>query len=311
MALLAEYALTPDVLDLTSYSSEEVCTVHLQTVKDVLLEEGLVRNLRGGDWARIFAGDHRPWHRRAKEILKKLATQNRLTTYPAIAAAPPGTDSEWCAEALASHQKAALAGIIASKAVADGYKAEAIIAAIDRLSTTPWWTARSPSVRPDRTVADYRAKLELVLRYANSIMFIDPHVDPSRPQYKEFSTLVQAAGGRSPAPLIEVHRVCYHGSGRSRQLLDLGELEKVFRNELTAPMKAAGLDVDVFVWDDFHARYVISDIVGILMENGFDTTTAKVKTTWARLGRGDRDDVQREFTVASGRHALRRQFRIP
>ena len=45
MALLAEYALTPDVFDATSYNSEEVCGLHLQTLKEVLLNEGLVRDL--------------------------------------------------------------------------------------------------------------------------------------------------------------------------------------------------------------------------------------------------------------------------
>ena len=42
MALLAEYALTPDVFDTTSYTSEEVCGLHLQNLKEVLLHEGLV-----------------------------------------------------------------------------------------------------------------------------------------------------------------------------------------------------------------------------------------------------------------------------
>ena len=42
MALLAEYALTPGVFDVTAYSSEEVCGLHLQTLKDVLLHEGCV-----------------------------------------------------------------------------------------------------------------------------------------------------------------------------------------------------------------------------------------------------------------------------
>ena len=33
MALLSEYAITPDVFDVGSYSSEEVCGLHLQALK--------------------------------------------------------------------------------------------------------------------------------------------------------------------------------------------------------------------------------------------------------------------------------------
>ena len=48
MGLLAEYALTPDVFDSTSYSSDEVCDLRLQVLKDRLLSSGLVRKVRDG-----------------------------------------------------------------------------------------------------------------------------------------------------------------------------------------------------------------------------------------------------------------------
>lgn len=70
MALLAEYALTPGVFDVTAYTSEEVCGLHLQALKDVLLHEGLVRNLRSGEWAKTFDDSSRSWHQRGKELLK-------------------------------------------------------------------------------------------------------------------------------------------------------------------------------------------------------------------------------------------------
>jgi hypothetical protein len=85
-----------------------------------------------------------------------------------------------------------------------------------------------------------------------------------------------------------------------------------FRHNLTGPLTLANLSVQVFVWDDFHDRYLISNIVGISVPNGFDTTTAhNAKTTWTRLGRVDRDDVQREFDPPSGRHKLHHKFTLP
>lgn len=123
--------------------------------------------------------------------------------------------------------------------------------------------------------------------------------------------MLQSAGSRTPAPLIEIHRVCYSGSGPGRQFPDLGALEVMFKQALLPAVTAAKVNVEVFIWDDFHARYIVSDLIGILMENGFDTTAANVVTTWARLGRQTRDDVMREFDPASNRHVLRRRFRIP
>jgi len=74
-------------------------------------------------------------------------------------------------------------------------------------------------------------------------------------------------------------------------------------------MRAAGLRIEVFLWDDFHDRYLISNLIGVSMPNGFDTITHRTSVTrWTRLGRDDRDDVQREFDPASARHALRHQF---
>ena len=64
MPLLAEYAITPDVFDVASYTSEEVCGLHLEAIREPMLTDGLVRDLRDGEWRRLFANDARAWHRR-------------------------------------------------------------------------------------------------------------------------------------------------------------------------------------------------------------------------------------------------------
>lgn len=73
MPLLADYAITPDVFDVTSYSHPDVCDAELRNLKEVFLTEGLVRDLRAGEWRRLFANDGRPWHHRGMELLKNLA----------------------------------------------------------------------------------------------------------------------------------------------------------------------------------------------------------------------------------------------
>jgi len=313
MPLVAEYALTPDVFDVASYTSDEVCGVHLNVIREVMLTEGLVRGLRAGEWRALFASHGRPWHRRAKEVVRKLATQGRLIEVPAALVSAPAGDREWCAEALATHGVRPIAGgVVVTQAVKDSCAADPLVAPIDKLAATPWWTGRSSSVRLVRSLAAYKEHLDQILRCANSILFIDPHLDPGRHRYREFGNLLAHAGRRTPAPLIEIHRVCYEGSGPSRRILALAEIEHVFRDVLSTPLRSAGPNTEVFVWDDFHSRHVISNLIGTLMENGFDTSGGPNSiTTWARLGPAHRDDVQREFDPASGCHTLRARFRIP
>ena len=106
--------------------------------------------------------------------------------------------------------------------------------------------------------------------------------------------------------------MCYYGAGSTRAILDLGEWETHFRIGLDTSLRSADLQAEVFISEDFHDRYLISNLVGILLSNGFDTTkNPDEETTWARLGRDTRDKIQREFDPASGRHTLCGKFRIP
>ena len=245
-----------------------------------------------------------------------MATQGRrlLPCEPALPVRP-ADDCAWCAEALATDGRRRLdGGVIATESVKQAYAADPRVARIDRLSSARWWASRGPSVRLGRTVADYEAHLDPVLRFSNSLMFIDPHLDPSQPRYGSFGMLLQRAGNRAPAPRVEIHRVCYEGSGPARRLPmreDPGYFRRAFRDVLARPLRDAGLSAEVFIWSDFHDRYLVSNLVGISLPNGFDVPGAPgAITTWTRLGRGDRDDVQREFDPGAGRHGLVDRFDV-
>ena len=92
MPLLADYAITPDVFDVTSYTNDEICRLHLKQIGNVMRTEGLVRDLRAGSWRALVAGGERPWHRRGKELVKKLATQGRLISFPPALPTDPVDD---------------------------------------------------------------------------------------------------------------------------------------------------------------------------------------------------------------------------
>ena len=316
MPLLADYAITPDVFDVTSYSSEEVCGLSLELIRETMLTEGLVRDLRAGEWRRLFADDGRPWHRKGKELVKKLATQSRLLAFQPALPAAPVDDQGWCAEALATHDTLPFTGgIIATESVKNAHADVDRVARIDRIGNAKWWVARSPSVRLSRTLAGYTEHLGPILRCSKSFMVIDPHLDPAQGRYRDFGALLELAGGRAPAPTIEIHRVCYEGSGPGRRF-PLREDPTYFRRCFDAGfvnrLQAVDLKAEVFIWDDFHDRYLISNLVGVSLPNGFDTTNnPDDTTTWSRLGRNERDDVQREFDLASHRHVLHDRFTIP
>ena len=316
MALLADYAITPDVFDVMSYPSEDACEARLDLIREPMLTEGVVRDLRNGEWCSSFENRSRTWHRRGRELIRKLATQGRLIRFPSGLPAPPAGDREWCAEALDSHaSRAFTGGIIVTETVKIAYAREPLVARIDRLGSARWWASRSSSVGLSRTLADHTRHLDPVFRCSNSLMFIDPHLDPMQGRYREFGRLVETVGRRQPPPTIEIHRVCYHGSGPERQFPMTEEhdyFERRFRDGMSANLRAAGLHAEVFIWDDFHDRYLISNLVGVSLPNGFDTTRNPDSITrWTRLGRCDRDDVQREFDPASRRHALHKRFVIP
>ncbi len=315
MPLLADYAITPDVFDVTSYSNDEVCTARLETIREAMLTEGLVRDLRDGQWRSLFGSGNRAWHRRGMELVKKLATQGRLIQHRPVLPDSPRDNQSWCAEALETHASRPFSGgVIVTETVKAVYANEPLVSRIDRLSSAPWWAARSSSVQLSRTLADYQKHLDPVLRCSNSIMFIDPHLDPMKKGYGQFGALLALSGGREPVPTIEIHRVYYEGSGPDRKSPmddDKSYFERRFRDELASPLRTAGLRAEVFVWDDFHDRFLISNLIGISLPNGFDTGGRYQDTRWTRLGRDDRDDIQREFDPSSNRRKLHGRFNIP
>ena len=311
MPLLADYAITPDVLDIASYTSEEVCGLHLREISQVMRDEGLVRDLHAGEWRRSFARGERSWHRWGAEMVRKLAAQGRLVRYEPELPGIPSDDREWCEEALrTSRRQAYTGGIIVTEPIKTAFPDETRVERVDRLNKAAWWTGRSPSVRLSRTLVAYTENLRPILRCANSLQFIDPHLDPTKLRYRPFVDLLSVAGRRDPAPVVEIHRCGYSGSGPSRETLDVSALQRDFRGALADRLRTVGLQVEVFVWDEFHDRYLISNLIGILMPNGFDTKTNNM-TTWSRMGRKERDDVQREFDPASRRHVLLDHFCLP
>jgi hypothetical protein len=136
-------------------------------------------------------------------------------------------------------------------------------------------------------------------------MFIDPFIDPTQRNYQDFWRLIAEAKRKAT---IEIHRRI-KDNGNDKKYLTQKECEERFA-DLMRKVNRTDLKLSVFVWDDFHDRYLISNLMGISLPYGFSTSNAKDLTTWTRLRRRDADDVQREFDNSSNDHILQFKFEV-
>lgn len=249
--MIDEYALIPDIFDPASYSQAGYIDMCLPHLKGALYNEAIVRDLCDGDWSDWCSKPDRitSSHRLAGEILRKLKTRNRLRRFPRQLNCTPSTSDEWCREAIQGHGVEQLSGIIASEQTKRAYGKDMLVASVEKLTGCDWWQSRSCSALLQRTTDSYLKATAKLAVCANSLMFIDPNLDPSN-NYAEFYQLLVPLRHRRPAPLVELHRSFCLGDGPNRKLLD-----EVMGRELFGPldreMKSRGLQADVFSGETF------------------------------------------------------------
>ena len=96
--MLDEYALVPDIFDAASYSNAALIDAYLPFLKESLLQEALVRDLSDGGWSQFCMTNSGSLHRLCKEIVRKLAQNNRLRRFPRQATTAQTTAADWCKE---------------------------------------------------------------------------------------------------------------------------------------------------------------------------------------------------------------------
>lgn len=292
--MLGELAITPDVYRESSFVDAAAAAVAWERLRDPMLQECLLRDLYGGEMCRSLLDRDLGLSPKGKELLRKSARRRRKV--PRCGEALPLSDSEWCAEAIASAETLPLDCIVTVPSTKAQYGSEELVSDAARLNAHPWWTNRGPSVRLDRKTDEYLRVLDRVLVASNSLMFIDPHLDPTKRHYSEFWRLL-AHCHRSEAPVrVELHRGSTEGSGKKTEIPSLAEFQRRFTDELLPRLRGTNIKLKIVVWPEFHDRYLISDLIGISLPNGFDVSNRPDDTTtWNRLSRIDRDDIQREF----------------
>lgn len=295
--MLEEYALTPDVFSQAKYSKPDFIEMCIPNLKDVILVDcALVRDLGDGAWSAYCTGAEST-HRLGKELLRKLKSNNRLRRFPRTLASELVEPEDWCREALATHASSPLSGIIASHGIRSQFPFREV-ASVEKLAGADWWQERRSTATPARQTEAYLRELERLFSQVNSVMFIDPNLDPSQHNYREFYQLLAPLARRESKPLIEIHRSFCLGDGQHRTFPRESEWRERF-DPLSQELIRVGLSARVFFWTDFHWRYLITDVAGFVTESGFDITgQANARTQWARMDRRARDSIQREYDPA-------------
>lgn len=310
--MLDEYALVPDIFDDSAYSNPALIDAYLPFLKEPLLQEAIVRDLHDGGWSRYCMTNSTGLHRLCKEIIRKLDQNNRLRRFPHQNGTAPSSASDWCLEGLNTSAVDELTGVIAGHNTKQSFT-QSEVASIEKLTGTTWWQSRSPSATVDRKTTEYLNVLHRVLLQANSLMFIDPNLDPSSYNYREFIQLLAPLAplaGRRVKPRIEIHRSFCKGDGPARTFPREADWKAAY-GSFSDALVAMSLTAEVFFWDDFHERYLISDVIGISVPAGFDVTTKPGEwSTWGRLGRDDKDTIQRIFDPAARAANLKWRFTI-
>lgn len=269
-----------------------------------LKEDGLIRDLRNGEWMQAMTTGS--LHPIARELLEFAKKEGRMVWAPPQLKDSPDTSEQWYYEAEASSKAKPLTGIVVGRQTMEGREETVGLTLIEKLNVAKWWLERCNSVRVARSAAAYQKVLEPIIKHSRSLMFIDPYIDPSVPRYQAFVDLVTKAfrpKGRPPVR-IEIHRAATTGSGRNKEVLTRRAVEEMFL-PLVQALRKAGMRAELFIWDDFHDRHLISNLIGLTLSNGFDIEEKKgSKITFAQISGAVRDDVIREFDANSGEHHL-------
>ena len=315
MPLLSEYAITPDVLFSSFYSSTELEDALVSQVANSIMASGLVRDLRDGEWSELLNNPECHLNPRSKQFIMMLKKEKRLRSYPPVLPESPVTSADWCQEAFASHLRSCLSGIITTKSVAEQFKSKKhIVAAINSLGngTVEWWQPLKGNITVERDIQSYLLHLNPILMHANSLLFIDPYLDPSsRDAYASFTKIISELTKRARIPsMVQIHRQGEWDKNNARWVT-IQEWKTRFKDVLLPIIAGTKLKIEIFIWKKFHDRYLLSDLTGIHMSNGFDENKRATEvTTWSRLDRKLTENLYRSYDPAYRRKDLLDKFTV-
>lgn len=310
MSILPEFSLIPDVFDSTTYRDPSSGNALLCSVLNEILQDGIITNLRDGHWYNyIQTCTSRNWYPNAMIILRSLFSNNKVHSRKPTLTTFTDDDVHWCLEAINLTSTVPLHGIVCSQSVFNSIGMHPKLSCISQLHTTNWWNNRNRTISINHNPTDFTQYLEPIVTTSNSLMIIDRFIDPGKKDYRKFIRVISSICSSCDIPSIEIHRVEYFGTNKSN-IKNRLFWENRFRTNLAFLPASIRNKIEVFIWDEFHDRYIVTDVVGITSGNSFSLRNNKPPTRWTRLDSTARSDVTLEFDAAAGLHALKYRFQI-
>lgn len=302
----SQFAIIPGSFDPALASSPNALDLGIGCLNDLCRGKGLFLDLRAGEWSAALENVNA----KGKVFLKFARNRHRIVQAPPQLPTEPEDDESWMWEAQAYHQKSPCQAIIAPGQLAEQYSSDQVVAGLEKLNQTEWWAERSASLTIKRRTKDYRSALALVMRHAHLLMFIDACIDPCAPNYEEFPQLLLAAGSNENKPTIEIHRASWRKVGGKNKVQPLAAWIADF-DGWSEKLARADMKADVFIWEDTHDRYLVSDIISISLPYGFDIGgDGEPPTTWSRIGTKEIERLQLEYEPSCKMHGLVGSFSL-
>jgi len=318
--MLHEFAFSPDVFFPSAFGiktdqgafipGEDHGHLALSSLWKGIERFGVIRDLSNGKWGRALDDRREDLHVRSRELLKKLRSNGRVVPAPAHMARSPVAEGDWLAEALASHiAEPEITQFFGTDEFCGSLKAaehQHLPRGISKIPFCSPFSGGGCSTKVDRNVGAYVDALRTLIKYSRSLMFIDPYLDLQATNYQDFLILLKKIASINPGVDIELHRQIKPAYGG--QLRSAGNWKKSFDQVLSADPVLKNLTIKVFIWDEFHDRYLVSNLMGISVPYGFDTTKKVESTRWSMLSPQDANDVREEFT--EGDPLFRRKLQL-
>jgi len=306
--VLYEFAMTPELFEGSVANTDNSAGVILVELLRGIAENGLLANLHKDRWLRHVTEKRTitlspALKDKVLACLSVLHSRHRLVRHPRCMAGDPDTDQDWLNLAFDSHDRIPFHAIILSQVLIDscGRECDAFVEFFGSLDSAQWNGRRKRTLSLTKSDTDYRSALAPILRYAKSLVLIDPWLNAQESRYFDTVTICSnVMGQRGHARLqgrIDIHAEAGKQKPYGRTV---GDYLTAWEQKLRPLIAADGHRFRVFLWESLpgsesmHDRFILTDQCGISTPGGLDCRTHSQanSTDWSLL---DEDVRQRRW----------------
>jgi hypothetical protein len=255
-------------------------------------------------------------------LLTKLHDRGLIVPRNKETAACPRNDKEWLNEAIASHERQNLYGIISRKASIDARpNCPACTTSIEDVLLNPLWNGRQQSRRVPRTASGFEAALTPVLGTARSVMLIDPYiafrVHRGNVEFLEMLEVVDRClmpdNRRCPLSLIEIHTVDAPEIANDAYPKIIEKIKRAMPK-----LRSSNATFTFMAWQErpnglrFHNRRILTNHAAISCPWGLDIhdqpKNIAGEDEWSLLEENVRDAIWQEFQQNTSPYDLKQKL---